>query len=445
MRKFNRALSLALVSAMAFTSLTACNKDNNASNGTTTTAAPSSEAPTNGETETSKTATSDRPTLTDYGSGTIKIWVADNVVDFTQARCDEFFKANPDMAGYTVEIQATGEGDAAGNMVTDVQAGADIFGFAQDQLARLVAAGALMPLTGYYENFVSTNNDAGAVGASKVGNTVYAFPITSDNGYFLYYDKSVVTDPTSLDAIVADCEKAGKNIYMEINSGWYQTSFFFATGCKLEYTSDDNGAFIDSNITYASKEGVTALKALINFAKSPSFQNGSSVDKATNLAAIVDGVWDADAAKAVFGDNYACSKLPSFTVDGQNYQMSGFGGFKLLGVKPQTEQGKQLVCLALAEYLSNEETQLARFNAVAWGPSNIAAQQSDAVKADAALSALAEQLAYTIPQGQYPVDYWTDATSLGDDVIADKYDNMSDDELMKVLEDFQARQQSYAQ
>ena len=445
MRKFNRALSLALVSAMAFTSLTACNKDNNAGNGTTTTAAPSSEAPTNGETETTKAATSDRPTLTDYGSGTIKIWVADNVVDFTQARCDEFFKANPDMAGYTVEIQATGEGDAAGNMVTDVQAGADIFGFAQDQLARLVAAGALMPLTGYYENFVSTNNDAGAVGASKVGNTVYAFPITSDNGYFLYYDKSVVTDPTSLDAIVADCEKAGKNIYMEINSGWYQTSFFFATGCKLEYTSDDNGAFIDSNITYASKEGVTALKALINLAKSPSFQNGSSVDKATNLAAIVDGVWDADAAKAVFGDNYACSKLPSFTVDGQNYQMSGFGGFKLLGVKPQTEQGKQLVCLALAEYLSNEETQLARFNEVAWGPSNIAAQQSDAVKADAALSALAEQLAYTIPQGQYPGDYWTDATSLGDDVIADKYDNMSDDELMKVLEDFQARQQSYAQ
>ena len=46
--------------------------------------------------------------------------------------------------------------------------------------------------------------------------------------------------------------------------------------------------------------------------------------------------------------------------------------------------------------------------------------------------------AYTIPQGQYPTDYWNDAISLGDDVIADKYDNMSDDELMKVLEDFQA-------
>ena len=41
-----------------------------------------------------------------------------------------------------------------------------------------------------------------------------------------YYDKSVVTDPTSLDKIVADCEAAGKGVYMEINSGWYQPAFF---------------------------------------------------------------------------------------------------------------------------------------------------------------------------------------------------------------------------
>lgn len=431
MRKFKKVLSLALVTAMAFTSLTACSKDNGASNGG------------DGK-DTTTAAVAEKPTLADYGSGTIKIWVPDEVVAFTQTKCDEFFKANPDMAGFTVEIQSAGEGDAAGNMITDVQAGADIFGFAQDQLARLVAAGALMPLTGYYENFVSTNNDAGAVGAATVGSTVYAFPLTSDNGYFMYYDKSVVTDPTSLEAIIADCEKAGKNFYMEINSGWYQTAFFFATGCKLEYTADDSGAFVGSNITYASKEGVAAFKAMINLAKSSSFQNGSSIDKTTNLAAIVDGTWDSSAAQAVFGENYACAKLPSFTVDGQSYQMSGFGGFKLLGVKPQTEQGKQLVCLALAEYLSNAETQLARFNEVGWGPSNLTAQADDAVKANPALSALAQQLAFTIPQGQYPGDYWTDATSLGDDIIADKFDNMSDDELMKVLEGFQALEQSYA-
>ena len=436
-----RVLSLVMSTAMVASVLTACGSsaeapatDNNAA---------ATETKTEAAAATTEAAATEE--VTDYGTGEIKVWVAENVQTFTQDQIKAFQDANPQYAGYTVTVEPVGEGDASSNMITDVEGGADIYGFAQDQLARLVSAGALMPITGDYATAVTTNNDAGAAAAATMSDTVFAFPLTSDNGYFLYYDKSVVTDPTSLDAIVADCEKAGKNIYMEINSGWYQTSFFFATGCKLEYTTDESGAFVGSDVTYASKEGVAALKAIINLAKSPSFQNGSSVDKATNLAAIVDGVWDADAAKAVFGDNYACAKLPSFTVDGQSYQMSGFGGFKLIGVKPQTEQGKQLVCLALAEYLSNEETQLARFNEVAWGPSNLVAQQSDAVKADAALSALAEQLAYTIPQGQYPGDYWTDATSLGDDVIADKYDNMSDDELMKVLEDFQARQQSYAQ
>ena len=100
MRKFKKALSVALVTAMAFTSLTACSKSNNAGSDGTSAAG--------GTTETSKSAVADKPTLADYGSGTIKVWVADNVVDFTQAKCDEFFKANPDMAGYTVEIQATG-------------------------------------------------------------------------------------------------------------------------------------------------------------------------------------------------------------------------------------------------------------------------------------------------------------------------------------------------
>ncbi|HBB60640.1 MAG TPA: hypothetical protein DCZ61_02455, partial [Lachnospiraceae bacterium] len=73
----------------------------------------------------------------------IKVWVADNVVDFTNQQIDAFKEANPDFADYEYVVEAVGEGDAAGNMITDVEAGADIYCFAQDQIARLVAAGAL--------------------------------------------------------------------------------------------------------------------------------------------------------------------------------------------------------------------------------------------------------------------------------------------------------------
>ena len=144
------------------------------------------------------------------------------------------------------------------------------------------------------------------------------------------------------------------------------------------------------NSDYASDAGVKALKSMIKVSQSPAFVNGSSVSNATNLCAIVDGTWDASAAKEALGDNYAATKLP--TVDG--YQLGGFGGFKMLGVKPQTDDDKLAACDALAAFLTSEEVQIARFNAVGWGPSNLNAQKNEAVQADEALSALAAQLAF---------------------------------------------------
>ncbi|MBR6238030.1 MAG: extracellular solute-binding protein [Lachnospiraceae bacterium] len=385
--------------------------------------------------------------ITDYGTGEIKVWVADNVVDFTNAQIKNFMDANPQYAGYTVTVEPVGEGDAANGMINDVLAGADIYAFAQDQLARLVSAGALEVVNPAYEADVKANNDAGSVAAATVGGQLYAYPLTSDNGYFLYYDKSVVTDPTSLEKIVADCEAAGKNFYMEINSGWYQTAFFFATGCDLSYETDDQGNFTKANVTYASDAGVVALKKMIELNMSKAFQNGSAAGEATNVGAIVDGTWDKDTVKELFGDNYACAKLPTFEgADGKTYQMSGFGGFKLLGVKPQEDDLKLEVCDAIANYLAGEEVQLARFKEVGWGPSNLNAQGSAEVKADEALAALGQQLAFTVPQGQYPADYWTLATGLGDSVRNGEISSVSSDEdLMAVLQTFEDTCIGYAQ
>ena len=222
-------------------------------------------------------------------NGEIKIWVADAVVDFTIEQVENFKAANPEYADMNVVVEAVGEGDAANNMITDVEGGADIYGFAQDQLARLVAAGALIPLSEENAAIVAAENDAGSVAAGTMGDLMWAYPITSDNGYFLYYDTSVVTDPTSVEAILADCEAAGKNFYFEINSGWYQTAFFFGAGCTLTYDVDDMGNLTACNVDYASENGVKALKAMIETAKSPVFVNGSSASNATNLGALVSG------------------------------------------------------------------------------------------------------------------------------------------------------------
>ena len=378
------------------------------------------------------------------GDKTLKIWVPDATKEFTEKQVATFMEAHPEYADYAVTVEAVGEGDAASNMLTDLDAGADIFNFAQDQLARLVAAGALIELSEENAAIVAEENDAGSVAAATMGDLVYAYPLTSDNGYFLYYDKSVVSDPGSLEAIVADCEAAGKGFYMEINSGWYQPAFFFGAGCTLTYDTDDSGAFTACNIDYASDMGVAALKAMIELHKSPAFHNGSSIGNATNAAAIVDGTWDSGAAKDLFGDNYACAKLPTFDLNGEAVQMSGFGGFKLLGVKPQTDEEKLALCDELALFLSSGEVQLARFEEVGWGPSNLSAKADEAVQADEALSALGEQLAFDIPQGQYPGDYWSLATALGDSVIAGDYNDADDAALLEALQSFQDTCISYA-
>ena len=371
--------------------------------------------------------------------GEIKIWVADASVDFTKAQVEEFKKLYPEYANMTAVVEPMSEGEAATSMLTDVEAGADIFTFAQDQLSRLVLAGAVEMLLDENAVIVKAENDAGAVAAATLGETMYAYPITSDNGYFLYYDKSVVTDPSTLEQVLADCEAAGKNFYMEVTNGWYIPAFFFGAGCTLTYETNDMGEFVAVNCDWASENGLKALKALVKSAQSPAFMNGSSSSNATNIGAIVTGTWEAANLQSILGENYAAVKLP--TVDG--FQLGGFGGFKLLGVKPQTDEAKLAACDALALYLSSGDVQLARFEAVGWGPSNLAAQQSEAVKADVALAALGAQLNFSIPQGNYPNEYWSLAGAIGDDVLADKYDNMTDEQLMDVLTTFQATAGSY--
>ena len=155
---------------------------------------------------------------------------------------------------------------------------------------------------------------------------------------------------------------------------------------------------------------------MLDLASSSCFQSGSSADSAVDYAAIIDGTWDSSTIKTAFGENFACAELPSFVgSDGETYHLSGFSGYKLLGIKPQTDADKLAACYALAQYLSDTEVSLARFELAGWGPSNIAAQQDEAVQSDEVLSAVAIQETYNVGQGQYSTNYWSIMDTLGAD------------------------------
>ena len=356
------------------------------------------------------------------GTYDVKIWVAEKMVDLTKRQIEAYNASNTDGIVINATVEAVSEAEAATQMVTDVEAGADLFCFAQDQFARLVSAEALAQLGVGASEIVRANNDAGVVAAATAGEAIYAYPLTSDNGYFMYYDKSVVTeeDVDSLEAIIADCEKAGKYFAFEMNtSAWYLASFFFATGCVSEWTTDDDGKFISVHDTFDSPAGLIAVKGMKKLVDSKYHLSSSSGSEfASGAGVVVTGTWDYTTVSEILGDNMGVADLPSFEVDGVSYHLGSFNGCKLLGVKPQTNPVKGAVLHRLAQYLTGEECQMQRFEENAWGPSNLAVQASEAVQANPGLAALYAQNAYSIPQGQIHGSWWDVAKVIGDDVKA---------------------------
>ncbi|MBO2517080.1 MAG: sugar ABC transporter substrate-binding protein [Clostridiales bacterium] len=350
----------------------------------------------------------------------VTIWVAEEIKDLTAAQIEEFNATNPYGITFNATIEAVSEADAATNMITDVEAGADIFCFAQDQFARLVQAGAVAKLSDESAAWVKENNAAGVVAAATSGEALFAYPLTADNGYFMYYDKSVIPeeDIDSMEAIIADCEAAGKFFSFEMeSSAWYLASFFFATGCVSEWVTDDDGQFIEVYDTFNSPQGLIAVKGMQKLVQSSSHNSSSKgAEFASNSAVVVTGTWDYVTVQDILGDNMGVADLPSFEVDGVSYHLGSFNGCKLMGVKPQVDSVKAEALELLAEYLTGYDCQMQRFDARAWGPSNLAAQASEAVQANPGLAALLAQSPYSLPQGQIHGSWWDIAKVIGDDV-----------------------------
>lgn len=253
-------------------------------------------------------------------------------------------------------------------------------------------AGVLQPVQDV--ETISSENVAGSVEAATVDDTLYAYPFSADNGYFLYYDSTVVTDPTNWDAILADCDAAGKKAGMVMASGWYNAGFFYGAGFTTELNADGSTTMDWNGSSPSGINGTDVAQAMLDITTNSAFlpitDGDTSNQIATGeLAAIVTGTWDADAVQAAFGDGYAACALPSYTCAGQQVPMGSAAGYKMIGVNANSEQVGW--AMELAKFLTNEESQKARFEARQIGPSNIAAGEDPAVQENVALVAVTAQ------------------------------------------------------
>lgn len=295
---------------------------------------------------------------------------------------------------FSITYQAQGESGCKDALLADLEGGADVFTFADDQLAALAAAGALDPVENAGE--ITAASLTAAVEAASVGGTLYAYPLTADNGYFLYYNKAYFTpqDLESLNRMVDAAARAGRLVTMDWSSAWYVYAFFGNTG--LEVGLNDDG--ITNYCTWNSREGpirgVDVAQAMLDIAASPGFASRTDEEflagvRDGSVAAGVSGVWNAVAIQEAWGENAGAARLPAFTCAGQEIQMASFSGCKLIGVNAYSRHPEWAA--RLAEWITSRESQSRRFALRGQGPANTQAAASPEVQASPAIAALLAQ------------------------------------------------------
>ncbi|MHC1786600.1 MAG: extracellular solute-binding protein [Christensenellales bacterium] len=348
----------------------------------------------------------------------LKVWGSQDDQVMLGEMVEAFKAANPGKT-FEIEFGVVGEPDAKTRYLEDPAAAADVFAFANDQVKDLVKAGALYEVTRNKEAIVAANAP-GAVASATIADVLYAYPMTADNGYFLYYDKSVINDEQvkTLDGILAAAQAAGKKMFMDVSNGWYIASFFLAKG---SLGIDANGV---QTCDFNNEAGVAAGEAIKALTAHEAFLTGDDAiltgGFGTTIAAGVSGTWNAAAIQEKLGANYAATKLPTFTAGTEQVQMSSFAGYKLMGVNSLTQHPVE--AMDLAEWLTNEANQLKRFEMRAMGPSNIKAAGNEAVLANPALAALALQANFATSQNDVLGTYWGPAEAFGTTMEAKNYD-----------------------
>ena len=405
-----KALLILLILAFISVPLTACG------------GAPEPAAPPPAQDDTPAAAPEPPPDEGDAGEDvgdanaaqTLRVWAAQDDQDLMHELAAGFIAAYPQYS-VLIEFGVVGEPDAFARFAEDPAAAADVFAFPNDQLRDFVKAGGLYEVQRNKDDIVSRNIE-GSVEVASFDGKLWAYPMTADNGYFLYYDKSVLTedDIKTVDGLLAAAQSADKKFLMALDdNAWYLVSFFFGAGNTITVDSAGN-PIVDFN----NAQGLAAAKAVKEITAHPAYMHGDDAvltgGFGGSIAAGVSGIWNFDALKSILGDDLGAAKLPTFTMDGQQVQMGSFSGYKMIGINAMIDDPEKVaIAMDFADFITNEQSQLLRFEARGAGPSNIKAAGEPEVQENIAIVALAAQEVYATAQNDVPGNFWAAMGALG--------------------------------
>lgn len=372
--------------------------------------------------------------LTVWGSEEDEALLSQIIRDFTAAHQGE--------AKLRITFAPQGESQCKDVLLAGPKDGADVFTFADDQISALAAAGVLEPVP--EPEAIQSAGLPSAVEAASVDGVLYAWPLTADNGYFLYYNKDYFTqsDVQTLDRILEIAAAQDRTFCMDWSSAWYVYAFFGNTGMEVGLSADGITNYCTWNSQEGAIRGADVAQAMLDIAESPGFESRTDTEflegvKDGSVIAGVSGVWNAVALQEEWGDALGASKLPAYTCGGRPIQMASFSGCKLIGVNAYSEHGDWAA--KLAEYITSEQNQKLRFELRGQGPANKNAAASREVQDAPAIAALLAQSEYSSPQ-RVGGNFWEPVTVFAQNMAAGNPDGTDlQNQLDKMVEGVTAR------
>ena len=397
-----KALSLFLVTAMAVSMVGCGSKDADKN---------TEKKDTEAAVETEKPAAAED----EAWEGDLTVWSPqeDQDTNWLQDQCEAFAAEHPNWK-INFNYGVCAEGEAKDNVTKDVEAAADVYMLANDNIPDLVSAGALSELGGDYLGYVTSTNSDSILASVTYNDSVVAFPFTS-NTWFMYYDKSVFSedDVKNFDTMLEKAGEAGKKVSFKLTDSWYIQAFYVANGCTLF----GDGTDTDAGIDFGGDKAAAVTEYLVDLAANPNFlvdaDGAGLAGLGDSVAAVFSGTWDADAVKEKLGDNMGVAALPTVTIDGKEGQMKSFIGSKAIGVNPNAEN--QQVAMSLAAYLAGEKAQTAHYEMRNILPSNINISLADDPIATAVTNVMTDT-SIMQPLCKEMGNYWSPAENMGKNI-----------------------------
>ncbi len=306
----------------------------------------------------SGTETSDTITLT--------VWEDESNIDMVQELADDFIaeyrKKYPKAPTLKIEFLAQTEGSAIEGLVQDAETGngGDVIAVTHDSIAAGITNG-VVDAVAYPEEIRALHGEE-AVDAFTLDGVIYGYPITAES-ITLIYDKTQVQDASDLESFESILA-AGLRIGMKINNDAYYTAALL-TDSRIFV--DENGNVSESELELAADQSVkNVLDFYTTYGNAGFLTSGgcitniepdnsvSLIQNKTICGIITSPFMYSTIIEALGEENVGVVPMP--TLNGSTNPFSGYKGYVV-----NSYSKNPYLAHALAEYLTNEESQVWRF------------------------------------------------------------------------------------